>query len=149
VFKTIQKFFDENLGHGEDSSLSRETLSLAAAAILFEVARADFDFSPVERKTLSELVAEQFNLNDEETEKLLLLAAKEADESPGLHEFTNLINQNWTIAERIGLIENMWAVVYADGRLDDNEQHLMRKAQSLLHVPHRDYIAAKLRHKTS
>ena len=80
---------------------------------------------------------------------MLLLAAKEADESPGLHEFTNLINQNWTIAERIGLIENMWAVVYADGRLDDNEQHLMRKAQSLLHVPHRDYIAAKLRHKTS
>ena len=75
MFKIIQKFFDENLGHGEDSSLSRETLSLAAAAILFEVARADFDFSPVERKTLSELVAEQFNLNDEETEKLLLLAA--------------------------------------------------------------------------
>ena len=70
-------------------------------------------------------------------------------ESPGLHGFTTLINQQWSIEERTRLVEKMWQVVYADGRLDDHEQHLMRKLQSLLHVPHRDYIAAKLRHKPS
>jgi uncharacterized tellurite resistance protein B-like protein len=43
----------------------------------------------------------------------------------------------------------MWQVVYTDGRLDDHELHLMRKIQRLLHIPQRDFIAAKLRHKPS
>ena len=149
MFKAIQKFFNENLEHKEGPSFDSHALSLAASAVLFEVARADFDLDPAEYETLSRVVADQFSLSREETEGLLLLAEKESDESPGLHEFTNLINQKWTMEERIRLIENMWQVVYADGRLDDNEQHLMRKVQSLLHVPHRDYIAAKFRQKTS
>ena len=121
--------------------------SLAASAILFEVARADFELDPAEHQKLSVLIANQFGLNTDETAELLSLAEKEADDSPGLHEFTNLINHHWTMEERIRLIENMWEVVYADGRLDDNEQHLMRRVQNLLHVPHRDYIAAKFKHK--
>ena len=93
------------------------------------------------------LIAGQFALDSEETTHLLSLAKIEMQESPGLHGFTTLINQRWSIEERTRLVEKMWQVVYADGRLDDHEQHLMRKLQSLLHVPHRDYIAAKLRHK--
>ena len=49
--------------------------------------------------------------------------------------FTTLINQNWSETERVNLMEKMWRVVYADGRLDDHELHLMRKIQRLLHIP--------------
>jgi uncharacterized tellurite resistance protein B-like protein len=39
----------------------------------------------------------------------------------------------------------MWRVAYADAELSAYEQHTIRKIADLLYVPHRAYIAAKLR----
>jgi uncharacterized tellurite resistance protein B-like protein len=39
----------------------------------------------------------------------------------------------------------MWRVAYADARLDAHELHLMRRIADLLHVPHLDSMAAKMR----
>ena len=147
MIKAIQKFFDDRFEGSGDTPQDDHALRLAAAALLFEVAHADYDLDSAEQDMIHALIADQFALDKEETTHLLSLAEMEARESPDLHGFTTLINQHWSIEERIRLVEKMWQVVYADGRLDDHEQHLMRKLQSLLHVPHRDYIAAKLRHK--
>ncbi len=147
MIKAIQKFFDDHFEVKCDTPRDDNALRLAAAALLFEVASADYNLDSAEQDMIHTLVAGQFALDSEETTHLLSLAKIEAHESPGLHGFTTLINQHWSIEERTRLVEKMWQVVYADGRLDDHEQHLMRKLQSLLHVPHRDYIAAKLRHK--
>jgi len=147
MIKAIQKFFDDHFEVKCDTPRDDNALRLAAAALLFEVASADYSLDSVEQDMIHELIAGQFALDSEETTHLLSLAKIEVQESPGLHGFTTLINQQWSIEERTRLVEKMWQVVYADGRLDDHEQHLMRKLQSLLHVPHRDYIAAKLRHK--
>ena len=149
MIKAIQKFFDDHFEGNDDTPHDDQALRLAAAALLFEVAHADYDLDSAEQDLIQTLVADQFALDREETTRLLSLAEIEVQESSDLHGFTTLINQNWSIEKRTRLIEKMWQVVYADGRLDDHEQHLMRKVQSLLHVPHRDYIAAKLRHKPS
>ena len=147
MIKAIQNFFDEHFEGSDDTPRDDHALRLAAAALLFEVATADSNLDRVEQDMIHRLIAGQFALGSEEATRLLSLAKMEAHESPGLHGFTTLINQRWPMEERTRLVEKMWQVVYADGRLDDHEQHLMRKLQSLLHVPHRDYIAAKLRHK--
>ncbi len=147
MIKAIQKFFDDHFEGSDEMPRDDHALRLAAAALLFEVASADYSLDSAEQDMIHTLIAGQFALDSEETTHLLLLAKIEAHESPGLHGFTTLINQHWSIDERTRLVEKMWQVVYADGRLDHHEQHLMRKLQSLLHVPHRDYIAAKLRHK--
>ena len=147
MIKAIQKFFEDHFEVKDGEPPRDHKLRLAAAALLFEVAHADYDLDSSEQDMIHTLVAGQFGLDTEETTQLLSLAKMEANESPGLHGFTTLINQHWSIEERTNLIEKMWQVVYADGRLDDHEQHLMRKLQNLLHIPHRDYIAAKLRHK--
>ena len=147
MIKAIQKFFDDHFEGSDGLPHDDHALRLAAAALLFEVASADFSLDSAEQDMIQALIAGQFSLDSEETTHLLSLAKVEVQESPGVHGFTTLINQQWSIEERIRLVEKMWQVVYADGRLDDHEQHLMPKLQSLLHVPHRDYIAAKLRHK--
>jgi uncharacterized tellurite resistance protein B-like protein len=38
----------------------------------------------------------------------------------------------------------MWQVAYADNQISAHENHLMRKIASLLYIPHKDYIAAKM-----
>ena len=75
------------------------------------------------------------------------MAQEQVRESTGLHGFTSMINQHWSEQQRLDLVEQMWRVVYADGRLDDHELHLMRKIQRLLHIPQKDFVSAKLRHK--
>ena len=57
------------------------------------------------------------------------------------------MNEQFSQAQKILVIELMWQVAYADGQLDANENHLISKVAGLLHVTHGEYIAAKMRAK--
>ena len=54
------------------------------------------------------------------------------------------MNDQFSQAEKIQVVEHMWQVAFADGPLDANENHLISKIAGLLHVTHGEYIAAKL-----
>ena len=63
----------------------------------------------------------------------------------GYHEFTSRLKNALGAEQRAKVIEYMWQVAFADGRLDAHENHLMRRIADLLHVGHGDYVAAKAR----
>jgi uncharacterized tellurite resistance protein B-like protein len=46
--------------------------------------------------------------------------------------------------ERIEIVKAMWRIVYADGRLSDNENYLVRKLADLLGLEHHVMIEAKV-----
>lgn len=149
MIEAIQNFFKTRI-EAKESDKEKETAArVAAAALLFEAAMSDYQLDDVERQTIKDLIIEQFNLDRTDAMTLIALAESQAKEATGLHGFTTLINQNWSETERVNLMEKMWRVVYADGRLDDHELHLMRKIQRLLHIPQVDYVAGKLRNKPS
>ena len=147
MIDAIGEFFRTRLQVRDDPLAVEESLRLAAAALLFETALADYDLGDTERSTIHALVCSQFSLSDVDSKALLALAESQVKEATDLYGFTSLINKHWTEQQRLTLVEQMWRVVYADGRLDDHELHLMRKIQRLLHIPQRDFVAAKLRHK--
>jgi uncharacterized tellurite resistance protein B-like protein len=76
---------------------------------------------------------------------LIQLAEDEAGDATDYYQFTSLINRQFSAAQKERVIELMWEVAYADADLSAHEQHVVRKIADLLHVPHRAYIAAKLR----
>ena len=149
MIEGLQRFFNTYLVSPTESDETKAPmrLNLAAAALLFEVARSDYDLGSEEQLLIESLVNQQFGLDKSSASALLELAESAAREATDLHGFTALINANWSLDEREKLVEWMWRVVYADGRLDDHEVHLMRKIQRLLYIPHRRFIATKLRHK--
>jgi uncharacterized tellurite resistance protein B-like protein len=147
MIDAIGDFFRDRLQVGKDSDGTEDALRLAAVALLYEAAMSDYDLDDEERTAIQELVREQFNLGEGDASALAALAQQRVRESAGLHGFTSLINKYWSEKDRLNLVEQMWRVVYADGRLDDHELHLMRKIQRLLHIPQRDFVGAKLRHK--
>ena len=59
------------------------------------------------------------------------------------------MNDQFTQAQKIQVVELMWQVAYADGVLDENEHHLISKIAGLLHVTHGEYIAAKINAKAA
>ena len=147
MIDAIRQFFAEKLEANDSGVHPDHELRLAASALLFEAALSDYDLSNGESALIQTLVREQFKLTTEESAQLHSLAESQAREAIDLHGFTSLINQTWSSEQRIALVEKMWQVVYADGRLDDHELHLMRKIQRLLHIPQKSFVAAKLRHK--
>lgn len=144
MLKTVQTFFSNHIQSDETDQPPEHAEQLAAAALLFEVSRSDHDIDEKEKEHIESIIRARFDLSAGEVETLLDLAEQEVHDASSLYGFTSLINDHWSIDQRVHLAEMMWQVAFADGRLDDHEVHLMRKIQKLLHIPHKRFIGAKL-----
>ncbi|MDE0308858.1 MAG: TerB family tellurite resistance protein [Acidiferrobacterales bacterium] len=134
----------EDVTEGNDS-VART--SNAAAALLLEAAQADNEIDEAELAQIELSLVNNLGVNSENVKQIVSGAQKQLDHATCLHEITKIINQNWSVNDKINLIESMWKVVLSDQHLDAHEQHLMRKIKGLLHIPQTEYIAAKLRAK--
>jgi uncharacterized tellurite resistance protein B-like protein len=59
-------------------------------------------------------------------------------------QFTSKINENYSLEQRIKMLELLWQVAYADGELASIEEHIIRKIADLLHLRHSEFIQTKL-----
>lgn len=112
------------------SAISR--LSIAAAALLLEIAHADDEFADAERIHIEESLGRHFDLDDQTLAELMRLAEIERREATDLHRFTSVINEHYDDGQRLVLAELLWRVVLADGQLSRHESYLMHKLSNLL-----------------
>lgn len=145
VLETIQAFFRTRIETDRDGRHDQHSLHLAAAALLFEMLRADYQEHPEERDAMERALQTAFDLSADETRQLADLAASEAAGAVSLYEFTSLINQHFAPEDKVLIVEMLWQVAFADGHLDRYEEALVRKVAELIYVPHRDFIQAKHR----
>ncbi|RPH65843.1 MAG: TerB family tellurite resistance protein [Burkholderiales bacterium] len=144
MLTTIREFFERQIAAPQPGN-SRHTIELATAALLAEVVRIDGQSGDAERAIALRAINEKLGLSPDEAATLLDLAAQEMRQATDYFQFTSLINRHFTQEQKVRMIELMWQVAYADDRLDDHELHLIRRIADLLHVPHHDFIATKLR----
>ncbi|MFZ5875049.1 MAG: TerB family tellurite resistance protein [Nitrospirota bacterium] len=146
MFKGVQEFFDKRIRStaGEPASMER-ALQLATAALLVEVSRADHEIKDDERRVISDAVRKTFNLTEHDTDLLVRLAEEEAQTATSTHQFTHLIDKHFPIEQKIHIVELLWKVAFADANKDRHEEHLIRRIADLIHVPHREFIEAKIR----
>jgi uncharacterized tellurite resistance protein B-like protein len=147
MLQSIRRFFDQQISApGARPPEQREhALRLAASALLFEVVRADAEVKPEERTVMRTAVQSAFQLSEAEAQELISLAEEESRGATSLYEFTRLIDQSFSGEEKKRLVELLWMVSFADTVKHAEEEHLVRKIAGLLHVPHPDFIDAKLR----
>jgi uncharacterized tellurite resistance protein B-like protein len=120
-------------------------LRLSVAVLLVEAARQDDRFEPAERTVIEQLLMRKFALTQEECVALLAAAEARAGEMVQLHGHTSTIFEAMTPDERIGLVEMLWEVAYADGVLDPEEDLLIRRVAGLIAVSDRDRVLARQR----
>ncbi len=145
MLKAIRDFFDQRIAAAAATADETRRLRLAAAALLVEVVRGDGGIVPAEQESLLAAVRDKFGLSPLEAAELAAAAEQESRLANDYFQFTSLINRSFTPAQKLRLVELMWQVAYADAVLSAHEQHVLRKVAELLHVPHGDYIAAKMR----
>ncbi|MES1943216.1 hypothetical protein PC39_03817 [Salinisphaera sp. PC39] len=132
---------------GGDSAADEDPehrLQLAAAVLLLEMEHADHVYETTERAEIERQLKAHFNLDDDEVVALLAAAEPEARESVSLHGFLRALNDGLSMPEKRRVLEMLWRVAYADERLDPQEEHLLRHLSELLHMPHSEFIKAKL-----
>ena len=132
---------------GSESTATGEVedraLELACAALMFEVARADFSVETTEQDAVTSLLTAQFNLSANEVSTITEAAIEQADAATCLFEFTRTLNELASAEQKRNLLAMMWRVAMADNALSRYEEHVIRKVADLLYVPHGDFIAAK------
>jgi uncharacterized tellurite resistance protein B-like protein len=150
MLDAINTFFRKHIAPANTAPLTdTHRGKLAAAALLAEVVYADHDISSQERDALLVGIRSRFELSDAEAQELMALAQKEARDATDLHQFTSQINQHFTDAQKLWLIEELWRMAYADQTLHRHEEYLVRKVADLIHVPNTAAMAAKHRAQSS
>ncbi len=122
-----------------------DELQLAVAALLVEAARMDDNFDSGERASIERLLAARFDLAPDAVHTLVAAAEKKMDATAQYFPFTHAITTRLSTEERVGIIEMLWEVAYADGVLDPQEDMLLRQIAGLIHVPDRDRGEARKR----
>ena len=151
MFKSLIDLFDtlapdDAFGRSRGGTPSRPVV---AAGLLVEVMRADADFSGVERAAVHRALTALFAISDDEADALTAQAERTARTASDLFAFTSPIDERWEMPQKLRLLELMWGVAYADGRLGDIERHTMWRIADLLHVPQGAYVHARMRAKAA
>jgi uncharacterized tellurite resistance protein B-like protein len=147
MLNSVRHFFDQHIwpaGKSTAADIDRH-LQIATAALLFEVMRTDGKLKDVERHAVTAAIEARFALSAAETAALLRLAETEANDATDYYQFTTLINQHFTPAQKEQVVEYMWQVACADNEIDRFERTLVHKVADLLYVPRVAQIAARER----
>ncbi len=117
-----------------DGERRESALRMATAVLMLDVARADHVFDESEFERILRLIEHHFALSSEDAAKLVNAASDKADEMVSLHDFTQLLNDRLSEKEKGHVVELLWQIAYADGRLDKYEDALVLKISDLLYV---------------
>jgi len=145
MLKSIQSFFQQHIlpVQNESPQDDVEALHLATATLLFEMAQMDDHIDNREREAIQRLLADKFRLDSALSAQLLALGADKSRQASCMQEFTRLLNENFSHAEKRQMVKMLWQVAYSDGIIDKYEDLFVRQIADLLYVPHQDFIQLK------
>ena len=143
----IKKMFQSDQAKQSRPAESEMKKQIAACVLLLEVAHADDECSQAEMAHIVDTVRKKFGLSPEYTAELIELAQQERQNSVDLWQFTNYLNQQLSKDEKMAILDDVWRIIFTDGHLEMDEDHLVHKLANLLRLTHKELIDAKLKAK--
>jgi len=146
MLQSLKRFLsDLTAGAKEPNRFEDDDYRLAAAALLIHAAVIDGAMSDVERNRLVGVIMLRFGLDETAASELVASATQAEQQAVDLYRFTSQLNRSLDEAGREQVIEMMWQIAHADGRVTEFEDNLIWRAADLLHVPSQARIALRQR----
>ncbi|WP_286220143.1 TerB family tellurite resistance protein [Marinobacter apostichopi] len=133
----------------ENQEPDNHQLAVAATALMVQLSRADHNEDERELQAIVDCAVKAHQVTRDEAEAILQDALDHADDATSMYEFTGQINEHLDQNAKQSLLESIWRVAFADGRIDKYEEHLIRRMADLLHLNHREYMQARHRAENS
>tara|TARA_B100000212_G_scaffold338300_1_gene314595 strand:+ start:845 stop:1279 length:435 start_codon:yes stop_codon:yes gene_type:complete len=140
-------FFKKNNYDEKTSKTASFEIELTGAVLAYEIARSDGNISNDELSLLMQeinLIAEKVNKDKDEIFKIIESYSKD---NVCFHEFIEDINKNYSKDEKLSLLEFLWKTAYADGKLDVDEEKLVRRVADLIKIKDIEVLKIKDRVK--
>ena len=109
-------------------------VELTATVLAYEIARSDGDISDDELSVLMEEIEKIAIKVGKEKSEILKIVEDYSKDSTSFFEFIEDINKNYEKDEKLSLLRFMWKTAYADGRLDVDEERLVRRVADLIKI---------------
>mgnify|MGYP001304854013 FL=1 len=127
-------FFKKNSSRQVAEEQPSFEIELTAAVLAYEIARSDGDIEDQELVLLMEeikTISKKVGKDQNEILKIIEIYSKD---SVSFFEFVEDINLNYSKEQKHSLLKFMWEIAYADGKLDVNEEKLIRRLADLIKI---------------
>ena len=133
ILKIMFSFFKKDKKEVDKKEVSFE-VELTAAVLAYEIARSDGDISDDELLVLMEEIEKIAIKVGKEKSEILKIVENYSKDSTSFFEFIEDINKNYDKDKKLSLLKFMWKTAYADGRLDVDEERLVRRVADLIKI---------------
>ena len=127
-------FFKKEDKKKSDSVQSSFEIELTAAVLAYEIARSDGDISNSELSVIMEEIEKIAQKVGKEKVEIYKIVETYSKDSVSFYEFIEDINKNYLKEQKLSLLSFMWKIAYADGRLDVDEERLVRRVADLIKI---------------
>jgi uncharacterized tellurite resistance protein B-like protein len=146
MLEKLREFIADVVSPGAQAQQFDDTgYRLAATALMIHVISLDGEPSAVEKDKLHSLIETRFGLDPGTADRLIAAATLVEGEAVDLYHFTSVIMRAVDEPGRIRIVEMMWELVFADGKVSEFEENVVWRAADLLGVSSRDRIELKRR----
>ena len=136
-------FFKKKKPETQEQSSDFE-IELTASILAYEIARSDGEIDDNELEVLMEEIKVISHKVNKDEDEILEIIEKYSKDSVSFYEFVEDINNDYTKDEKLSLLKFMWKIAYADGKLDVDEERLIRRLADLIKIKDMDVL--KLKH---
>ena len=127
----------------EQRAFDETDYRLAATALLIHIVSLDGQPTALERRKLHSLIETSFKLDRGLADQLIASATRAESDAVDLYRFTSVIMREVDEAGRRRIVEMMWEMVFADGKVTEFEDNVLWRAADLLGISGRDRIDLK------
>ena len=113
--------------------------------IMIEAANIDGSIDQKEIDKISNLLVFSFEEKPEDVQTEINKCINDLNNHKSLHFFTSKINKLYSDEKKVKLIEILWEIILADGKIHDYESNLIRRLAGLLYI--NDYECGKAKKK--
>ena len=135
-------FFKKKKPETQEQSSDFE-IELTASVLAYEIARSDGEIDDSELEVLMEEIKVISHKVNKDEDEILEIIEKYSKDSVSFYEFVEDINNDYTKDEKLSLLKFMWKIAYADGKLDVDEERLIRRLADLIKIKDMDVLKLK------
>lgn len=144
MLERLQNFF-QSLASGRSSEgVAPDDPLIAVAALCIQVMEADGVVLEVETRRLRELLSEQYGLDAARLNALLDAGRQAESEAVDYYRFTSDLKRSLDEEQRQKLVGVLWDIVYADGKRNEMEDHVVWRVAELLGVSDRERVRERI-----
>jgi|TARA_B100000929_G_scaffold246651_1_gene205161 uncharacterized tellurite resistance protein B-like protein len=130
LLNSLKNFFQQ----AEKSHQSNTDHLRLLSGLMIEAANIDGHVDQKEVNKISKVLIDTFNEEPSAVEEELKKCLNELGEHKSFHSFTSQINQSFSNEKKIILLEILWEIILADGKVHDFESNLIRRLAGLLYI---------------